>query len=547
MTSLRFALLGMIAALLAWPLAPVQPASAAPDATINKRVAVLLVNFARQQSEPWTKEFVEEIYFGPNRSVTSYYAELSNGAMSITGSVFGYLTVTSSLTYCDYPTWAASARKRAVANGIDLAAYTNIVYAFPYQPTCWWSGLAKGGSPNRPGRDSWINGLMSLYIASHELGHNFGANHAGALTCTTDGQRVALSSTCTTYEYGDPFDLMGYSGQRHMQPWFRWKVGLLSPSEMVTVSENGVYTLSPGEVSGDGPRMLVVRRPSGGTYVIDFRQPYGKYDDFPDSSPAVTGVSIRLVREGGAPTKLIDTNPDTCTFRDAPLGVGRTFVDAANRIAITTESVGSTSAEIRIETNFDGAAPPNPPTPDPIDDSTPPTAPTSLETALITMRTIAVSWRAADDDVGVDHYLVTRNGILVGSTCDLMLRNIRAADGRTHEFSVQAVDTAGNAGPLEVIRMSMPDVTPPTSPRRLRAGIPNRTTISLRWLPATDKVAVTRYSLRRGGVVIADLEPGVTTYSDGSLVRGRTYRYTLTAIDSANNSSVPATVSVSLP
>ncbi len=544
MTTLRVVLFGVIVALVAWPLGPVRQASADPVVTINKRVAVLLVNFARQPSEPWTKEFVEDMYFGPTNSVASYYAELSNGAMEITGSVFGYLTVTSSLTSCARKTWAAAARSKATAAGINLSGYTNIVYAFPYQPRCWWAGLAVGGPRSRQAHN-WINGLMSLHVAIHELGHSFGAGHAGTLICTRDGQRVAYSATCRTYAYGDPFDPMGYEGQRHMQAWLRQQIGLLSSSEVVTVSENGVYALSPGELSGDDPRMLLVPRPDGGNYAIDLRQPYGEYDDFPADSPVVTGVSIRLVRGGGAPTRLIDTKPETCTFQDAPLGVGRTFVDGANRIAITTVSIGSTGAEVRVETNFRGAAPPIPAAPSAISDTSPPTAPTALRADLITARSAAVTWAAADDDVGIRRYQVTAGGVSLGTTCDLMLDNIKVRDGRSYEFSVQAVDSTGNVGPQGQINMWIPDVTPPTSPRRL-SGRGTGSTISLRWLTATDNVAVDRYRLSRNGVVIADLEPGITSYSDGSLARGRTYRYILAAIDAARNSSTPVGVSVAL-
>ena len=368
---------------------------------IEKRVAVLLINFATQASRPWTKAFVRDTFFGDRNSVADYYAELSDGKVSITGNVFGYLTLKVSRDGCYYGTWGSAARAAAKSSGIDLAGYTNIVYAFPWQATCWWSGLAKGGSVELPGRNSWINGLMTLYIASHELGHNFGANHAGSITCTSAGQRVSYSADCSTYAYGDPYDVMGYTGQRHMQTWHRWRLGFLTDADVTTVTGDGTYRIATAELADGNPRIVRIPRPAGDYYYLEFRQPFGRYDDFAANAPPVTGVSIRIARAAGAaPSRLIDTTPESCTFLDAPLGVGRTFVDAVNDISITTLSVSAGGAEVRIQTgDFDIEPPPDEP---PVTDSSAPTAPGTVSARLITARTVGVTWRRTQDDVGVD-------------------------------------------------------------------------------------------------------------------------------------------------
>jgi chitodextrinase len=514
-------------------------------ATINKRIAVLMINFARQASQPWKKDFVRDIYFGATDSVASYYAELSDGKVSITGDVFGYLTLTVSRDWCDYKRWAAVARSAATSNGVDLSAYTNVVYAFPWQSVCWWSGFAKGGSPDLPGRDSWINGLMSLYIASHELGHNLGANHAGAITCTRDGLRVAYSTTCSTYAYGDPFDIMGYTGQRHMQTWYRWRLGFLADTDVETVTTDGTYRISTAELADGSPRVLRIRRPAGDYYYLELRQPFGAYDDYATNDPAVTGISIRIARElGSQPTKLVDTTPETCTFLDAPLGVGRTFADGVNNISIKTLSVSPTGADVQIRTEGVQAQPPDDASPD--DDSSPPGAPGKVSADLVTAREVAVSWESATDDAGVDHYVVTAQGDEVGTTCDLILREIIVEDARTYEFGVYAVDAAGNVGPTRTVSFAVADVTPPSAPRRFSATAVGARSISLNWRRASDNAAVTGYLLTRDGALVAELTATTTSYTDVSLTPRRTYRYKLTAIDAARNASPPAKVRVRL-
>lgn len=528
---------------------PIQTADAVVGGTTEIRVAVLLVNFTRQPSEPWTRQFVHDIYFGAEGSVAAYYAELSNGRVSITGSVFGYLTIAADTSRCAYKSWGTAARDAARAGGIDLAAYSTIVYAFPYQPVCWWGGYARTGSSAGPGRDTWINGLFSLYLASHELGHNLGADHAGSISCTDGGEPVAFSATCRTYAYGDPYDTMGYTGQRHMHAWHRWKLGLLDPDEVATVSESGRYLIAPAEARGADPRLIRIPRASGDYYVLELRQTYGEFDDFPAGSPAINGISIRIVRDTGhVPSKLIDTTPATCTFIDAPLTVGQTFADAVNHIAITTLSVGPTGAEVRIQTNYQGsAAGPSTTMGIVATDTSPPGTPRSVLARMTTGRWVEISWAAAADDNGVDHYVVRADGNVVGRTCDLVLEDIVVEDARTYEFSVRAVDLAGNAGPPASVRITIPDVTSPSSARRVRASATSAATIRLVWKAATDNTAVDRYRLHRDGTRIADLGADVLTYSDRSLAPGRSYRYTLTAIDAAGNASVPIKVRATTP
>jgi hypothetical protein len=91
-------------------------------------------------AEPWTRAAVDGLYFTNQKSVASYFKEVSDGRMAMTGDVFGYFTLAVSTSSCDYGDWGADARLAAKSAGIDLSAYTNIVHAFAKQSSCWWGG-----------------------------------------------------------------------------------------------------------------------------------------------------------------------------------------------------------------------------------------------------------------------------------------------------------------------------------------------------------------------------------------------------------------------
>ena len=536
----------IVIALCTSVIGPSHVVDASEAAVIQKRVAVLLVNFTHQPSEPWTKQFASDVYFGPGDSVASYFAEVSNGRMAITGSVFGYLTIAADTSRCASKAWGAAAREAARAAAINLGGYSTVVYVFPYQRTCWWAGLARGSAQSGRG-DNWLNGLLYRYVASHELGHVLGLNHAGSTKCTRNSERVAFSATCSTYAYGDPFDVMGYSGQQHFHAWHRWRLGMLTPDEVVTVVQSGRIWIAPAAAPSDEPRLVRIRIAPGEYYALEFRQPYGAFDDFPADAAPVNGISIRIVRDGGGkPTKLLDATPQTCTFFDAPLAVGQTFVDSINDIAITTLSVGPEGAEVRIDTDYHGAPAEPVLTASGMSDAEPPGPPGAVAAVLTTGRTVAVNWSAAPDDNGVDHYVVTKNGNVVGRTCDLVLEDIVVADNRGYEFKVWAVDLAGKTGPSASVRITTPDLTSPSSPRKVRATATSASTVRLTWKAAASNSGVQVYRLRRNGIVIADLGSAARSYTDGALPPG-THRYTLTAMDTSGNASVPIKESVTLP
>ncbi len=180
-------------------------------------------------------------------------------------------------------------------------------------------------------------------------------------------------------------------------------------------------------------------------------------------------------------------------------------------------------------------------------DSTPPSAPPNLA-AVSSPSSVALSWGAATDNVGVTSYVVYRDGLprtTLGSTARSWTDS--ALVGSTlHRYQVAARDATGNEGAKSnQVARTLADTTAPSTPTRL-AGALSGLTVRLTWTGSTDNVGVAGYTIYRAGVAI-----GTSTtpaYTDGTPPLGRASSYTVRARDAAGNLSAASTaVSVTVP
>ena len=426
----------------------------------NYKIAVLLVNFSDDLREPWTPSAVQDRFFGAAAdTIDSYYKEQSWNQVDLSGAVYGWYHLAQTHAGCDFDAWATAADQQATTAGVPLATFDSIAYVFPSQTDCGWAGLAE-----LPGRHLWLNGDISVRVAAHELGHNMGVHHAAALSCSNGATAVAISSTCSMSEYGDPFSTMG-SATRRMAGWHLQQLGYLSPANVQSITTSGTYTLRTSLNSTGDPVLLKIPRTPAASpaeyYYLDLRTAGGAFDNFGITDPAIKGVTIRV---GNAPTvrnqsKLIDTTPDSYSnpaqdFIDAPLQPGRTFSDGT--VSITTLSVAGGAATVQV--GWNGTGP----------DTEPPSAP-AITNAMYYGSYVDLSWTPSTDNVGLAGYRIKRGGQTV-ATLGPAETTYRDNTTSMSPYCIEAFDAAGNtrpstcATPMRYVPPTTTTSTPTTQP-----------------------------------------------------------------------------------
>lgn len=348
-----------------------------------QKTAVIAVKFDAAP-DPLTPDGIRKYIFDsgvvPDTSLNAYISEVSYGQTSLVGSVkpvlgdvFGWYTLPP--TSCDFvaendtvlpaspsPTnfWGTPILKAAIAaveaDGIDLRDYRRIIL---FQPpgTCFPMGTVGTFTVKIANDTSTINASVlwtsgwHVYdyktvfskMLQHEVGHNFGLDHAQSYNC---GAQTFATSGCTgdAYDitYSDPFDKMisvGYSA--HYNAYYKEKIGWLnSTNDIRNVTQSGTFTILPLESTSAGYKAIKIPRPNNPTqeaFYIEYRQRIGYDDAFDTYLPghnAYNGALIHYapsLQERIARSLLLDATPDSMAsdpsmdLRDAALVPGQTF------------------------------------------------------------------------------------------------------------------------------------------------------------------------------------------------------------------------------
>ena len=330
----------------------VTSAAALPAAMGEQRVAVILVNFQDDTSQPMTREAANTLVF---ETTNNFYRQSSFGQTWLSGRTFDWVTVPYNKSTCvDGMLIAAEADKAVAAAGGDLSGYNRKVYMFP-RNACSWSGLAL---VNENPSMAWINGSFNLKAVGHELGHNLGLRHAHALDCDVS----ATGNTCTRLPYGDAADLMGNVRTGDFSSYAKERMGWLNDGvspPILTADRSGRYTIEPYASGSVGAKAIKVPRgtDANGTplwFYLDYRLPLGVDAVLDGVGNLAQGVMVRTVTQGdGDSIHQIDMTPNsaiggTADLSDGALTVGRSYVDPLTGSTISVASVSATGAVVDV-------------------------------------------------------------------------------------------------------------------------------------------------------------------------------------------------------
>lgn len=185
-----------------------------------------------------------------------------------------------------------------------------------------------------------------------------------------------------------------------------------------------------------------------------------------------------------------------------------------------------------------------------LSDTQAPSAPTNL-TATPSVTSVALSWTASTDNVGVDHYDIYSgtNPVAVGhsTTNNFTVQGLQP--GVAYSFKVQAVDKANNLSSTATVNSTtITDSVPPSAPGSLTISNQTNVSLTLNWTASTDNVALNRYDIYKDGAVIGsttDTSFNITSASK-QLTPSMSYTLKVVAVDTSNNSTSSANKSVTM-
>ena len=346
---------------------PAQTSSASTKAATANSVLVIMANFNNTPAPAYTASLAQQVMVSNADSVANFFRETSYGQQLMNVTVTpGWVAMNlATPTNCASTAWngissAAEAAARTLGAAYDAAAYQFVVYVFPRVSACGWTGLAYVGFP----RKAWINGVNAFRTSTiaHEMGHNFGLLHAASLRCSG----APIGGSCSSSEYGDPFDAMGNQRAMHYNAMQKSKLAWISSSAVkIHAGGSATYALSPLEVAGAATYAIKIpTAASNRTYWVEFRQPIGF--DTPLAGFPNNGAQIRVAfpfetscsgcDSYSDDTQLLDMTPSTSTFTDATLLAGQTYRDPIHGIDVTVLSATASVLTIQVATG--GAAPP---------------------------------------------------------------------------------------------------------------------------------------------------------------------------------------------
>ncbi len=343
----------------------------------QQAVLTILVNFPGYKLPTAVDaEYMKGVLYGnswstkqntPDFSVDDFWQQNSDGAASAPFSLSkqvgpfllasNYNVDSKGASFCDYITMR-DAVIAAADPSVTFTAYNRVVIVMPNNGACTWTGVSSIGYWSLPSADgtisasfSWLRAdqlatrLSGVQLATHELGHGMGLNHARTREYPGPPRIPlgAIGAAGTLVEYGDNFSTMGtgagFYGAQHAQQILGW----LTPSNYTQVQTAGTYAVSAYETrpaTGLVKALRVLRDVASNSWLwIEYRANSGIYDGTLGSQVSFGALIHYEDATTGAYTGLLDFTPSTTSFLDPALVAGQTWTDPYSNLSITANGV----------------------------------------------------------------------------------------------------------------------------------------------------------------------------------------------------------------
>ena len=152
------------------------------------------------------------------------------------------------------------------------------------------------------------------------------------------------------------------------------------------------------------------------------------WSDNPSAAYDETGFEIYRATQAGGPYNLTKINPaNVLSYTDTDLKSGQSYYYVIR--AINKNGAAVLSNETTTTTDSD---------------TTPPTTPLNLALVANNTTSATLDWYESTDDVGIDRYIVYRNGVQSVVTDEPKATVYNLAPDQVYNFTVKAVDVSGN-------------------------------------------------------------------------------------------------------
>jgi len=243
-----------------------------------------------------------------------------------------------------------------------------------------------------------------------------------------------------------------------------------------------------------------------------------------DGGAPITAYKIYRGEAPGGETLLAEVGDDVTLYNDTDVSNGRRYfyrVSAVNEIG---------EGELSEEANATPAGVPS--------------APRNLR-AVVGDEMVNLTWEAPENDGGAEvvAYRVYRDGEFVARVERMWYREEGLQNGRGYYYQVSAVNRMGEGELSEGVNAT--PIAPPSAPRNVQA-VQEKDGILLTWDPPEDDGGsqITLYKILRDGVDYAAVPGNTTEFLDENVSAGKSYRYSVKAVNDAGTSEQSLEVSV---